>query len=148
MTAIDYPDHHCADPRIAICTALPEELAACRLVIDDLAPLNPENPDDGNLYWCGTLPSRADAKSHRVLLTSLVKMGNNVAATAVTHLIRSFPSVEYVLMVGIAGGIPHPTKPDDHVRLGDIVVSNEKGVLQYDNVKRSPDNIEIRDNSP
>lgn len=35
-------------------------------------------------------------------------------------------------MTGIAGGVPHPIKPDEHVRLGDIVVSDHRGVVQYD----------------
>lgn len=35
-------------------------------------------------------------------------------------------------MVGIAGGIPNPDKVEDHVRLGDVVVSNDGGVVQYD----------------
>ena len=35
-------------------------------------------------------------------------------------------------MVGIAGGVPHPEKVDDHVRLGDVVVSMPAGVVQYD----------------
>lgn len=60
MTENDLRERPCAEPRIAICTALPEELAACRLVIDELAALNPGHPDDGNQYWCGTLPSREE----------------------------------------------------------------------------------------
>jgi nucleoside phosphorylase len=39
------------------------------------------------------------------------------------------------LMVGIAGAVPHPLKAEDHVRLGDIVVSDRNGVVQYDYVK-------------
>lgn len=147
MTKTEFDPNPCAEPRIAICTALPEELAACKLMIDGLAPLNADHPDDGNQYWCGTLPSRAGGKPHRVLLTSLVKKGNNTAASAVTNLIRSFPSIEFVLMVGIAGGIPNPRKRDGHVRLGDVVVTAEHGVLQYDNVKRTATKIQIRDSS-
>jgi nucleoside phosphorylase len=56
-------------------------------------------------------------------------------------------------MCGIAGGIPRPDKPDDHVRLGDVVVSDIKGVVQYDFVKRAggkrkPDVIEENRSSP
>ncbi len=74
-------------------------------------------------------------------------MGNNVATGAVTQITRSFPSVDFIFMVGIAGGIPYPQDARDHVRLGDVVVSNEQGVLQYDQIKKTPDSIEIRDNS-
>ena len=147
-TVPDNSNSKALQPRLAICTALPKELAACQLILDDPAQVNPASADDGNPYWWGTLPSRADGLPHQVLLTSLAKMGNNVAAVAVTNLIRSFPSVEYILMVGIAGGVPDPRSAASHVRLGDVVVSNEKGVLQYDNVKRTSDHIEIRDNSP
>ena len=150
------------EPRIAICTALPNELAACRAMLDSPRPINPTSADDPNQYWLGTLPSRGYGQPHQVLLTSLAKKGNNVAATAVTNLVRSFPSVEFIAMVGIAGGVPDPQN----------VVTNEQGVLQYDDVKLTPDHkvhlaaigsantllkdarrrdwlrIEIRDNSP
>ncbi|MBK8964253.1 MAG: hypothetical protein IPM75_14625 [Candidatus Competibacteraceae bacterium] len=153
MTELAKADSPALQPRLALCTALPEELAACRLILDDPPPVNPHSREDNNQYWCGTLPSRANGPSHQVLLTSLVKMGNNVAAAAVTNLVRSFPSVEYVLMVGIAGGVPDPQNSENHVRLGDVVISNEKVVLQYDNIKRTSGGrksarIKIRDNSP
>ena len=147
-TVPDNSNSKAHQPRFAICTALPKELAACRLILDNPAPVNPPSADDSNQYWCGTLPSRSDGLPHQVLLTSLAKMGNNVSSAAVTNLVRSFPSVEYILMVGIAGGAPDPRDPAVHVRLGDVVVSNEKGVLQYDNIKRTPSHNDIRDNSP
>jgi len=40
-------------------------------------------------------------------------------------------------MVGIAGGIPYPEKPEEHVRLGDIVVSDAYGTVQYDYGKKT-----------
>lgn len=39
-------------------------------------------------------------------------------------------------MCGIAGAVPHPCKPEDHVRLGDIVVSDGDGMVQYDRGKQ------------
>jgi nucleoside phosphorylase len=39
-------------------------------------------------------------------------------------------------MCGIARAVPHPEKPEDHVRLGDIVVSSGLGVIQYDRGKQ------------
>jgi nucleoside phosphorylase len=48
-------------------------------------------------------------------------------------------------MVGIAGGVPHPTSSNDHVRLGDIVVSGEHGVKQYDLVKETQTRLQHRD---
>ena len=147
-TIPDNSNSKAPQPRFAICTALPKELAACRLILDDPAPVNSGSANDSNQYWCAILPSRAGGMPHQVVLTLWPKMGNNVSSAAVTNLVRSFPSVEYILMVGIAGGVPDPRSAASHVRLGDVVVSNEKGVLQYDNVKRTSDHIEIRDNSP
>lgn len=76
------------------------------------------------------------------------KMGNNSAASAVANLIRSFPNVTDILMVGIAGGIPQPGNCDKHVRLGDVVISRDRGVLQYDMKKLEVGKVEeIRDAS-
>jgi nucleoside phosphorylase len=65
----------------------------------------------------------------------LPDMANNMASIAASLLLERFSSVETIIMTGIAGGAPNPGKPDDHVRLGDIVVSNRNGVVQYDNLK-------------
>jgi nucleoside phosphorylase len=65
-------------------------------------------------------------------------MGNNVAALRAELLLGHFPTIDSVMMCAIAGGVPHPTRAADHVRLGDIVVSDQKGVIQYDFVKRQP----------
>jgi nucleoside phosphorylase len=40
-------------------------------------------------------------------------------------------------MVGIAGAVPNPNSEETHVRLGDIVVSGEFGVIKYDFVKQT-----------
>ncbi|MBK7543046.1 MAG: hypothetical protein IPI57_15035 [Candidatus Competibacteraceae bacterium] len=69
-------------------------------------PVNPIPREDNNQYWCGTPTEPGEWSTHKVLLTSLVKMGNNVAAATGGTPVRSFPSVEYVLMVGIAGAYP------------------------------------------
>jgi nucleoside phosphorylase len=71
-------------------------------------------------------------------------MGNNVAAARGTLLLQHFPSVEAIVMVGIAGGVPNPDKADDHVRLGDVVVSDRRGVIQYDFVKKTRKVTEVR----
>jgi nucleoside phosphorylase len=62
--------------------------------------------------------------------------GNNIAAIRATQLINDFPTTEEIFMVGIAAGVPNPAKPDVHVRLGDVVVSDNAGVVQYDMIKR------------
>jgi nucleoside phosphorylase len=71
---------------------------------------------------------------HRIVIAQ-ADVGNNLAANRAGLLLSHFPRVD-VIMCGIDGGIPNPAKPAEHVRLGDVVVSNHKGVVQYDFVKR------------
>ncbi len=131
-------------PRFGIVTALPKEFAAVRVMLDRSAPDSPEA--DPNIYELGEIP--VPGGKHSVVITLLTDMGNNSAASSCAHLLRSYPSIEHVLMVGIACGIPQPAELEKHVRLGDIVISDKTGVIQYDNLKVAPGNIEVRDTSP
>lgn len=116
--------------RIAIVTALPKEFAAVRALLD--SPYDFVQPGSGSSrrYVLGAVPA-CDGGSHTIALC-LADMGNNSATSRATLLLEHFPSVDSILMVGIAGGVPNPQVAPLHVRLGDIVVSNWKGVVQYD----------------
>lgn len=129
--------------KFGIVTALPKEFAAMRVMFEESS----EYPvaADPNDYVLGTIPARDGSGVHLVALTLLKAMGNNSAAAAAAHLLRSFPNIEDVLMVGIAGGIPLPNNPEEHLRLGDVVVSNQSGVIQYDNLQKGLDTIKLRD---
>lgn len=128
-----------AKPTIGVVTALPKEYAAVCVMLEE--PEERSIPGDSSEYTIGKIPARGGG--YNVVVATLLKqMGNNSAALAATNLLRSFTTVEDVLMVGIAGGIPQKG-----LRLGDVAISNEKGVIQYDNVKRSEGHIEIRDTS-
>jgi hypothetical protein len=70
--------------------------------------------------------------------------GTASAAYHTALLYEDFSAIEAVLMVGIAGGVPNPGKADCHVRLGDVVVSGEFGLIQYDFIKEHPDHNETR----
>ncbi|MDM8516201.1 hypothetical protein QUF76_08395 [Desulfobacterales bacterium HSG16] len=131
------------NPRFGIITALPKELAAMYSMLDDPEE-TPGKDQDTNIYYAGNIPSGANSGYHKVVLTSLAKMGTNMASMAAAHMLRSFPSVQDVLMVGIAGGVPAPDEANDHVRLGDIVVCNEYGVIQYGNLKISEKKVKVR----
>lgn len=76
---------------------------------------------------------------HHVTMVCLPSMGPTDAARQLARLQSSFPNIRYVLVVGIAGGVPLAHGGD--VRLGDIVVSapgktkaghEHAGVVQYD----------------
>lgn len=117
-------------PTIGIITALPIEFAAVKQLIIEGKETNRPGAGAGRRYVEGNIPSRHGG-AHSVVLC-LADMGNNIAAVRATLLLEHFPSVESIVMTGIAGGAPHPNVPALHIRLGDIVVSNWKGVIQYD----------------
>ena len=121
-------------PTVGIITALPHEASAVRAVLGDPPQIKVPGSGAGRIYWMAEVCSPRGV--HRVIVAQ-AGMGTNVAAVRAGLLLNHFPSVNSVIMCGIAGGIPKPNKPDDHVRLGDVVVSDLKGVVQYDFVKRT-----------
>lgn len=128
-------------PTIGIITALPKEYAAMESLLLNRARQDISSARAISRYSLGDIP--ASNGTHRIVL-ALSGMGNNQAATCATLLLERHKSIQWVIMVGIAGGIPNPSKADEHVRLGDIVVSNEQGVIQYDFDKETANEIIIR----
>lgn len=129
-------------PGLAVLTALPKEFAAVKALLDHPI-LHTETDHRGTRHYAfGTMPGRL-GRQHEIALT-MVGVGNNISAVATTQLLNDLPSVHTVILSGIAGGVPNPGKAEDHVRLGDIVVSNDRGVIQYDFVKEETGNIEPR----
>jgi nucleoside phosphorylase len=118
-------------PTIGLVTALPEEFTAMRALVDGGVRLTVDH--DRAAYLLGTVPSPRPDRPHPIVLTLLGETGNNAAAESCVNLIRSFPSVNCVVMVGIAAGVPRPRQPDRHVRLGDIAVATW-GIVDYDHV--------------
>lgn len=121
---------------IGIITALPKEYAAVEVLLDQPHQYPVSGAGVGRQYTVGEIPA-ANGGTHQVVLALLSSMGTGLAATQASRLLERFPQIRIVIMVGIAGGIPSPEVPDEHVRLGDIVVSDQYGVIQYDFVKRT-----------
>jgi len=119
-------------PRVTVglVTALPKEFAAVKAMLDDPVEYGVPGQGAGREYVLGEVPAK-DGGTHAVALV-LAGMGTNQGAARATLLLEHLPSIDAILMVGIAGGVPHPTKVESHVRLGDIVVSDLGGVMQYD----------------
>jgi nucleoside phosphorylase len=123
------------EPYVGIITALPKEYVAVDALLVNRREF--DAPGRSNVkYRLGDIPTRGGGK-HSIALALLSDMGNNSAAYRTAELLHHFPTVSSVLMVGIAGGVPNPQKPSEHVRLGDIVVSDRNGVVQYDYVKET-----------
>ncbi|KAK8130828.1 kinesin light chain [Apiospora sp. TS-2023a] len=118
--------------------ALPVELAAAAEMMDEEFASLPSLPTDSNLYSFGRIGV------HNVVAACLPagQMGTNSAATVVSQMQQSFPSLRFGVLVGIGGGVPRLDDEID-IRLGDVVISQPAGqyggVVQYDFGKTRPD---------
>ncbi|WQF78470.1 Putative P-loop containing nucleoside triphosphate hydrolase, nucleoside phosphorylase superfamily [Colletotrichum destructivum] len=118
---------HCEDYTVGWVCALPKEMTAARLMLDDLHESLAKIPGDENTYTFGNI------RDHNIVIACLPsgQYGITSAAIVAENMRRSFPSIKVRLMVGIGGGAP-----DKHdVRLGDVVVSHptatSSGVVPY-----------------
>ncbi|KAB8217056.1 purine and uridine phosphorylase [Aspergillus novoparasiticus] len=111
-----------------ICT-LAAEMAAARLMLDEVHSPLPQPPGDGNVYVLGRIGN------HNIVIASLPsgEYGLKPTAAVVIQMSSTFHSVRFVLSVGIGSGVP---SSNADIRLGDVVVSQPTdtapGVIQYD----------------
>lgn len=117
---------------IGLVTALPIESAAMRLMVDDCR--DHRVVGDSNRYQLATVPSTTAGSPHRVVLTVLPADGTRNAAAICADLLRSFPSIRVIVMVGIAGGVPEPIHSEIRIKVGDVV-SATGGIVDYDHVR-------------
>ncbi len=135
------PTHHSPEPQlefpyvtIGVLTALEVEYSACLDIFDPerQGVERQKRATSGTLTcWLCFIPAKHGGK-HVVAITRLPYMGNTAAAIAANILLQHCEAIESLIMCGIAGAVPHPAKPENHVRLGDIVVSGPSGIIQYD----------------
>lgn len=122
------------DYTVAWICALPVEAAAARAMLDQTHPL-PQSITDPNAYGLGELNGHYVV----VVLLPLGVYGTVAASAVVSCMCKTFPRLQFGLMVGIGGGVPGG-KSD--IRLGDVVVSKpgvkHGGVIQYDYGKKVP----------
>ncbi|UFZ02971.1 5'-methylthioadenosine/S-adenosylhomocysteine nucleosidase [Bradyrhizobium ontarionense] len=120
-------------PRIGIITALSKEFRAVEAILGDATPAVSRTANGYRNLVHGTIAAHGGGLHHVVL--ALAGKGNNKAAIRATQLLQEYGTVEEIFMVGIAAGVPNPKKPQEDVRLGDVVVADEFGVIQYDMIK-------------
>jgi nucleoside phosphorylase/tetratricopeptide (TPR) repeat protein len=106
---------------VGIVTAMPKEHVAVKAMLD--------GPVDHGDYVLGEVPAKGGGTHAVALLRS--GMGTTLAAAQTAVLLKGMPAIDAVLMVGIAGGVPNPGDAWSHVRLGDVVVSDHRGVIDY-----------------
>ncbi|HXL96022.1 MAG TPA: hypothetical protein VN969_44495 [Streptosporangiaceae bacterium] len=134
-----------AAPTFGLVTALPEEFYAMRALLED--PVHTRVPGDRADYVLGTLPSLGALLPHTVILTLTADVGTHAAADACGSLVGGFPSVNAVVMAGIAAGVPRLRCPDMHIRLGDLVVATW-GIVDYRHVVQGVHGDELRQPFP
>lgn len=120
------------NPTIGIITALSIEYLAMKTILDN--SYEKTIPKIGKCLL-GVIKSK-EIGNHYLILAE-AGMGNNRSSICAEKIQQHFPSIDTVIMVGIAGATPCPEKPEAHVRLGDIVVSGSHGIVQYDFVKKT-----------
>ncbi|MCJ1424297.1 hypothetical protein MMC29_002184, partial [Sticta canariensis] len=110
--------------------ALQHETAAAKGMLDEIhEDLQEQDTSDHNSYVLGQIGH------HDIVIACLPAgvIGNTPAATVAKDMLRTFPSIRFGLLVGIAGAAPSSTHD---IRLGDVVVSKPHGVtggvIQYD----------------
>lgn len=103
--------------------------AACAMPDEDLPGPELAEQNDSNTYFFGRIGK------HRIVISCLASghCGTNPATRLAKDMMRSFPQLRFLLMVGTAGGAPIEARD---IRLGDVVVSQPNGtsggVIQYD----------------
>ncbi|XP_064091192.1 uncharacterized protein LOC135204888 isoform X2 [Macrobrachium nipponense] len=111
-------------PTIAIITAhYSEKLAVDTMIENQETFVRYTTVGESNIYTLGNIGA------HRVVCTKLPTVGHDrsasiAAGNTTTRLLGTFQKVEYVFLVGTAGGVPHYTDYNKHVRLGDVVVAS------------------------
>ena len=101
-----------------------EGLVAAHAMLDHEHPDLTQPSADINNYTLG------DIGRHNVVIVCLPSEGAGIilAAAASARMGCTFPSLQYMLLVGAASGIP---SEQTDIRLGDVVVST-KGTIHYD----------------
>lgn len=111
-------------PTIAIITAqYCEKLAVDAMLENKETFVRYTTVGESNVYTLGNIGA------HRIVSTKLPSVGSTreamtAAGNTTTRLLGTFQKVDYVFIVGLAGGIPHYTDYKKHVRLGDVVISS------------------------
>ncbi|KAG5761208.1 hypothetical protein H9Q72_010684 [Fusarium xylarioides] len=123
---------------VGLICALPLELRAVRALFDTEHNEHTRMKGDSNTYALGTMGE------HLIVAACLPsgEYGTNAAAEVASNMARTYPELEFCLLVGIGGGAP---SAETDIRLGDVVVSHptstSSGVIQYDRGKEYKGNV-------
>ncbi|KAH0155938.1 purine and uridine phosphorylase, partial [Aureobasidium melanogenum] len=117
------------DYKVGWICALPFEIAAAEVMLDEQHSELAFDPYDPTIYTLGRMGS------HNVVIACLPagRPGTSAATAVAKGMREKFRGIRLGFMVGIGGGVPSSR---DDIRLGDVVVSSPHldhgGVVQYD----------------
>ena len=131
-----------ADVRIGVITALAHERVAVRGVLRSDRQIAISGEGGSLTYDLARVSSRTGGE-HSVAVGRLEGMGNRRPMFLAQRMARDFPRLKAIIMCGIGGAIPNPAKPEHHVRLGDVVVSDRKGMFSYDSGRDTDQGFEV-----
>lgn len=123
----------------AIINAIPHEYAATQAVFGETEKL-PSAYRKQTLRYVSLKDAGGNDMYVVLAGTSGAGIAQAAAATAQIHV--ACPSVQKVILIGIAAGQPNMLDQEKDVRLGDIVVGDK--LIQYDHIKRSDGKTELR----
>ncbi|CAF3180281.1 unnamed protein product [Rotaria socialis] len=108
-------------PTIAIITVNYFEKLAVDAMLENKVTFVRHKAGESNVYTIGKIGT------HYVVSTKLPIIGRSRTAqistgSTTTRLLGTFQYVQHVFLVGCAGGIPHYTDANKHIRRGDIIV--------------------------
>ncbi|XP_026482543.1 LOW QUALITY PROTEIN: uncharacterized protein LOC113389747 [Ctenocephalides felis] len=135
-------------PTIAVVTAnYCEKLAVDAMLDNKETFVRYTTVGESNVYTLGNIGR------HKIVSTKLPAVGHTrealtAAGNTTTRLLGTFQKVEYVILVGVAGGVPHYTDYGKHVRLGDVVVSATSSQRPYVYVYHSDNPAETKTYKP
>ncbi len=132
--------------RYAIVNAIPHEYAATNVIFGEPEIMPALSLNKYRKISYVTLKDQVGEEFH-VALAGTSGQGIAQAAAATAQIISKCPYLEKVILIGIAAGQPNLSDKEKDVRLGDVVVGDK--LIQYDHVKRTDGNVEVRgDNIP
>lgn len=118
---------------VAIICALPLEVDAVDALFDECYDILEETDEDESRNNHVSTVGRIGR--HYVALVQLPGIGKSSAAGVTSSLLLNFTGIRLVLVVGICGGIPFPSKGTELI-LGDVVIGDS--VVEYDFGRRYP----------
>lgn len=111
-------------PTIAIVTSLfCEKVAVDAMIEEKTTYVKYKTEGESQVYTLGRIGKFKVVSTKVSRKSSSEQEARICAENTITRLLGSFSKIHHVLIVGVGSGVPHYSDGNQHVRLGDVVVS-------------------------